>query len=465
MKKNEIGIIGTGVMGASLSKNFLSKGFNISVFDKDLEKLKKLDEQTNDSLTIFPNLISFVESLEIPRKIILMLPAGDITDSCLDELKDILSKGDIVMDGGNSFYKDTNRRYDYLNKFGINFFGVGISGGEKGALIGPSIMPGGNKDSYNKISSLLEVISAHKNDKPCCSYIGEGGAGHFIKMVHNGIEYADMQIIAEIYLFLKFAMNKTNLEISSILSDWNQTEVKSYLIEITSSILSEEDPKTKEDLIDLIVDASSNKGTGKWTSIESFELGINISTITSSLQARIISNFALEREVVGSYFNSIESDIANITLDELREAYYLSKVIAYTQGFSMMKQADSENNWNLNLENIASTFRAGCIIQAEFLELIVEVYKEDSSLTNLLLSSKIKDILIDNEPSLRNLVVLSITRRIPIPTINSALTYIDQLSSPLLGANLIQAQRDLFGAHTFSRKDTEGVFHHEWKQN
>lgn len=301
-EKSEIGIIGTGVMGAALVKNFESKGFSISAYDKDIAKLEVLDSKTSGKVRIYKDLKAYIESLAKPRRIMLMLPAGKIIDSCIEELKIVLEKDDIIMDGGNSFFKDTIRRSKELTNLGFKFFGVGISGGEKGAEFGPCIMPGGNEESYRYIKTYLEKIAATKDGKPCCTYISENGAGHYVKMVHNGIEYSDMQLIAEVYLFMKKSMNKSNKEIAKIFEDWNKTEVKSYLIEITSKILKEQDNITGNDLIDYIKDESSSKGTGKWTSIESFELGIDVSMITSSLQARIISNNQQERKQLSRIF-------------------------------------------------------------------------------------------------------------------------------------------------------------------
>lgn len=461
MNKNNIGIIGTGVMGSALSKNFLSKNFSVSVYDKDIEKLNKLDNETNDTLTIYSDINLFVASLEVPRKIMLMVPAGSIVDDCIEDLIKVLDKEDIIMDGGNSFFKDTIRRSKKLSSLDINFFGVGISGGEEGALKGPSIMPGGPSNKYHLVKDYLETIAAQKNGVPCCSYIGKEGAGHFVKMVHNGIEYAHMQIISEVYLILKNILNKTNDEIADIFSSWNETKLSSYLVEITSKVLREKDVDNKDNLVDYIVDASSSKGTGKWTSIESFDLGINISSITSSMQARIMSNETLLRNEVNTYLSNNVNN-SPLTVENIKNAYYLSKVIAYTQGFSMMYKAGINYNWDLSLENIATTFTGGCIIQAKLLEVIKKIYKESNDLENLLLSCSVKQILIDNIEDLKLVNIEAIKFGVPTPSISSTLTYINQLTSKNLGANLVQGQRDYFGAHTFKRIDKEGTFHHDW---
>lgn len=461
--KSEIGIIGAGVMGSALAKNFANKNLSVSVCDIDTDKLDKLNRETTDLLAVHSDMVKFVESLVEPRKIILLLPDGKIIDECISKLTNIINKSDIIMDFGNSFYEDTNRRSALLKEKGYIYFGVGISGGEHGALTGPSIMPGGPSSSYNEIKPYLEKVAAHKNNEPCCSYIGDSGAGHFVKMVHNGIEYADMQLISEVYLFFKTALNKTNSEIADIFDKWNLSEVKSYLIEISAKVLRQKDPKTNGDLIDYIKDEASHKGTGKWTSTQSFELGINISTITSALQSRIISNYENERAVVNSYFEDTLNTKTMISIDTVKNAYYLAKVIAYAQGFSMISLKGKEEKWNLNLENIASVFRAGCIIQAQLLEIIKEIYSSDNDIANILLSKQIKNILIDNLWSLKEFNIEGMKYDLPMPVITSSLTYINQLKSNCLGANMVQGQRDFFGAHTFKRIDEEGAFHHEWK--
>ncbi len=465
-KTNEIGVIGTGVMGAALTKNFQSRGFQVAAYDRNYESSTRVASVCKGKVQAYETLEMFVESLEKPRRIFMMLPAGHIVDDTIALLIELLDKGDIIMDGGNSFFLDTRRRNQELTELGFHYFGVGVSGGEQGALIGPSIMPGGNEQGYEAIRPYLEAISAKKDGEPCCAYMGEDGAGHFVKMVHNGIEYADMQLIAEVYLFLKQVLNKSNAEIASILEEWNQGEAKSYLIEISAKVLREKDPETEGDLIDYIEDASSQKGTGKWTSIQSFEVGVDISMITAALQARIVSNLKKEREIIGNYARNTENVMGlalnEMKIEEVQKAYYLAKVAAYAQGFAMMKEAGKTYGWELDLENIASTFRAGCIIQADFLEVIMRVYKSQEDLANLLLHDEMKSIVLQNEKDLRIFNIYAIAKKVPTPVISSALMYLDQLKSPLLGANLIQGQRDYFGSHTFHRIDKEGVFHHGW---
>lgn len=467
-EKNQIAVVGLGVMGSALAKNFLSRGFSVALFNRTFATAKDIASQSEGKGFAYETLKDLVVSLEKPRKLFFMLPAGEVVDQHISELESLLEPGDIIMDGGNSFFEDSRRRSAHCEAKGISFFGVGVSGGEQGALLGPSIMPGGKKESYGAISPYLESISAKKDGEPCCAYIGEDGAGHFVKMVHNGIEYADMQLIAELYLYCKEVLHKSNGDIADILESWQETEVKSYLIEISATVLREKDPDSSGDLVDAIVDAASQKGTGKWTSIQSFELGVNVSMITASLQGRIVSNLSKEREKLGAYWKNtpkMKLDIPEITLEELRSAYYLAKVVAYVQGFAMMSEAAKVYHWNLHLENIASIFRAGCIIQAEFLEVIMKLYRSQPNLENLFLHPEMETLVSSSIGHLRHLQVSSVAVGLPTPSISASLLYLDQLGSPLLGANLIQGQRDYFGAHTFLRRDKEGVFHHEWNQS
>ncbi len=466
--KNEIGVIGLGTMGKSLALNLSSNGFKVAGYNRSFETTKKIIDQNVENFSGYEHLNEFIDSLEKPRKVILMVKAGSVVDTFNETLLNVLEENDIIMDCGNSYYKDTIRRTNELAKNKIHFFGVGVSGGEKGALLGPSIMPGGDKHSYKHIEKYLNTISAKKNGEACCTYIGPDGAGHYVKMVHNGIEYADMQLIAEVYLFLRNALKLSNVEISSVFSQWNETDVKSYLIDITSKILLVKDVKTGKDLVDLIVDEASQKGTGKWTTLEAIDQDQNISLIQSAVQARIISNMKKERITFNKgSFDALRTNIKDsikITIEEVRIAYSLGKRVAYAQGFSQMSNASTLFGWNLNLKEIASIFRAGCIIQAELLEVLMKVYEKNSSLVNFLLDDSIFTDLMTSTVSLRKLCMLSLYDEIPIPVLNSAITYIDQLKSKTLGANVIQAQRDFFGAHTFERIDTEGTFHYEWEE-
>ncbi len=462
--KNQIGVAGLGVMGRALALNLYNNGFLVSGYNRSYEVAKKIEEE-NNGFSAFRELSDFVNSLQKPRKIILMLPAGKVVDEFIENLLEFLDDGDIIMDAGNSYFKDTIKREKYLAKKNIKFYGVGVSGGEKGALLGPSIMPGGNKENYKLIKPFLDKISAKKNGEDCCEYIGENGAGHYVKMVHNGIEYADMQIISELYLILKKSYKLSNLEISDFFKELNEGESKSYLLEITYKILKTKDYKTQNDLIDMIKDTVSQKGTGKWTCIEAINQMQTVSTIEASLNARFISNMSDEREILNNKIDTKTNSNIEFSKEELKSAYYLAKLVAYAQGFAQMANASKMYNWDLNLSKIAAIFRAGCIIQAELLELLMKTYEGNKKADNFLLHDDILKIINENIDDLRNVILKSIQTKIPTPSMAAALTYLDQLNSNLLGANLIAAQRDFFGAHTFNRIDEEGVFHYEWEEN
>lgn len=455
--KSNIGVIGSGVMGLAISKNLAKKNFSVSLYDNDEKKLNEINN-TNELIKIFKNINNYIESLEKPRKILLMVPAGDPVKECIKTLSEKLNEGDIIIDGGNSFYKDTEKNFKKLKSKKINFLGIGISGGEKGALEGPCIMCGGDEKVYKQVEEILKKISAQHENESCCAYAGNNSAGHFVKMIHNGIEYADMQIIAEVYIFLKNNLSKTNKEISEIFKNWGETPLKSYLLEITSKILLEKE--NDNSIIDLIEDIASNKGTGLWTSIESHKMQTNASVITASFDARVISNEIENRKKIKKNSEKISS---NLSIEEIFDAYYLSKIVIYTQGFSMMQKANELYDYKINLKKISSIFRSGCIIQCKLLDLIMESFEKNNE--NLLISERFSKILKTNEQSLRNLVIELIKCKTPAPAFTNSLTYIDQLQAEELGANIIQGQRDFFGAHTFKRIDKKGDFHYEWEKN
>ena len=454
---NSIGVIGLGVMGKNIAINMMNNGFKVSGFNRGFSRTKELIKENHSNLEGFEHIEDFVNSLSSPKKIFLMVPAGNPVDEVIDELIPLLKSGDIIMDGGNSYFKDTNRRGLKLAKLDINYFGVGVSGGEEGALKGPSIMPSGSKNAYSLISNILEAIAAKKDGESCCTYIGPEGSGHYVKMVHNGIEYADMQLLAEVYLLLKNS-GYTNKEISSILEDWNKTDVESYLVDITSKVLKEKDSKTDNDLVDMIVDVSGNKGTGRWTSIEALSQEYNASLLTAAYQARIMSNELNLRKELG---NVVSKDEFNkLDLNTVRLAYSLAKSVAFAQGFGLYKNASEKYNWNLDLKAIASIFRAGCIIQAGLLSKIMDAYVE--GIENILVLPEFKKQVVENSKDLRSVVVEGMKAGLALPVFTSALTYLDQISTTSLGANVIQAQRDFFGAHTYQRIDMEGFEHHNW---
>ncbi|MFD6439962.1 decarboxylating NADP(+)-dependent phosphogluconate dehydrogenase [Peribacillus sp. NPDC060186] len=465
---NTIGVIGLGVMGSNIALNMASKGEQVAVYNytRDLtdQLVAKLDSQ---SLHPYYEIQDFVQSLETPRKIFLMVTAGKPIDSVINSLLLHLESGDIIMDGGNSHYEDTERRYDELKSKGISYLGIGISGGEVGALRGPSIMPGGDKDAYEKVAPILTKIAAKVNDDPCCTYIGPKGAGHFVKMVHNGIEYADMQLIAEAYTFLREKLHLEVNEIADIFETWNLGELKSYLIEITAEILRKKDEVTGLPLIDVILDKAGQKGTGKWTSIQAIDNGIPASIITESLFARYISALKEERvnaeNILTGPENVQQKLDKNKWIDYIRQALYMGKVCAYAQGFTQYKMTSELYGWDLPLKDIALIFRGGCIIRAEFLNVISEAYQEQLNLANLLISPYFAEKVTDYQVGLRKVVCEGINSGISFPCLSASLTYYDSYRTGISNANLLQAQRDYFGAHTYERRDLAGVFHTNWQ--
>lgn len=465
---NTIGVIGLGVMGSNIALNMASKGEQVAVYNytRDLtdQLVAELDGQ---SIHPYYEIQDFVQSLETPRKIFLMVTAGKAIDSVITSLLPHLESGDIIMDGGNSHYEDTERRYDELKSKGFSYVGIGISGGEVGALKGPSIMPGGDKDAYEKVAPILTKIAAKVNDDPCCIYIGPKGAGHFVKMVHNGIEYADMQLIAEAYTFLREKLHLEVNEIADIFETWNQGELKSYLIEITAEILRKKDEVTGLPLIDVILDKAGQKGTGKWTSMQAIDNGIPASIITESLFARYISALKEERVHAENILTGPENVQQKLDKDEwidyIRQALYMGKVCAYAQGFTQYKMSSELNGWDLPLKDIALIFRGGCIIRAEFLNVISEAYQEQANLANLLISPYFAEKVAKYQVGLRKVVCEGINSGISFPCLGSSLTYYDSYRTGISNANLLQAQRDYFGAHTYERRDLAGVFHTNWQ--
>jgi len=465
---NTIGVIGLGVMGSNIALNMASKGEKVAVYNytRDLtdQLVAELDGQ---SIHPYYEIQDFVQSLETPRKIFLMVTAGKAIDSVITSLLPHLESGDIIMDGGNSHYEDTERRYDELKSKGFSYVGIGVSGGEVGALKGPSIMPGGDKDAYEKVAPILTKIAAKVNDAPCCTYIGPKGAGHFVKMVHNGIEYADMQLIAEAYTFLREKLHLEVNEIADIFETWNQGELKSYLIEITAEILRKKDEVTGLPLIDVILDKAGQKGTGKWTSMQAIDNGIPASIITESLFARYISALKEERvhaeNILTGPENVQQKLDKNEWIDYIRQALYMGKVCAYAQGFTQYKMSSELNGWDLPLKDIALIFRGGCIIRAEFLNVISEAYQEQPNLANLLISPYFAEKVAKYQVGLRKVVCEGINSGISFPCLGSSLTYYDSYRTGISNANLLQAQRDYFGAHTYERRDLAGVFHTNWQ--
>lgn len=464
--KHEIGVIGLSVMGSNLALNIADHGFTTAVYNRTNEVSQAFVKQhPHKNIVAYETLETFCESLQKPRRVLLMIKAGDAVDGVIEQLLEYLEEGDIILDGGNSFFKDTQRRYTYLKKKGLVFFGTGISGGESGARFGPAIMPGGESHAYHSIQPILEAISAHVGSEPCCTFIGQGGAGHYVKMVHNGIEYADMQLISEAYRILKYIGGLTNEAIAEVFETWNQEELDSYLMRISARILKEKDTLSKQDLIDVIVDVSAQKGTGKWTNLEAIDLGVDLSMITAALNMRFMSGLLQERKQGATIFVKpcvkLQKNI-NEFIEDVKYSLYVGKIAAYAQGYKLLATASNEYNWNLDLADITKIFRGGCIIEAKFLQNIVHAYEKNAHLSNLIFDDYFSTNLKLHTSKLRETIIISVQNGISIPAFSNALSYLDAYTSEHIGANFIQAQRDLFGAHTFERNDREGKYHHEW---
>lgn len=466
MSKQQIGVIGMAVMGRNLALNIESRGFSVSIYNRSRDKTEEvIAEHSDKRLVPYYSIENFVNSLEKPRRILIMVQAGKGTDAVIDELRPLLDKGDIIIDGGNAYFEDTIRRNKMLSDEGFNFIGTGVSGGEEGALKGPSIMPGGQKEAYELVAPILEKIAAKANGEPCVAYIGPDGAGHYVKMAHNGIEYGDMQLIAESYSVLKHVGGLTNDELSDVFSDWNKGELDSYLTEITADIFKYKD-KNGDYLVDKILDAAGNKGTGKWTSQSALDLGEPLSLITESVFARYISaikdqRVAASKVLKGPSKEEFRGD-KQALIEKVRKALYMGKIISYAQGFAQLKAASEHYNWQLNYGEIAKIFRAGCIIRAQFLQKITDAYSENNNIDNLLLAPYFSKTVEAYQQSLRDVICLAVSQGIAVPTLSAAIAYYDSYRSAVLPANLIQAQRDYFGAHTYKRIDKEGVFHTDW---
>ncbi|SDW71659.1 NADP-dependent phosphogluconate dehydrogenase [Paenibacillus sp. PDC88] len=470
MSKQQIGVAGLAVMGKNLALNMESKGFTVALYNRSSEKTKELlAEAEGKNFVGTYSIEEFVASLETPRKIMMMVKAGEPTDALIEQLVPHLEEGDILIDGGNAYFPDTERRYQKLAAKGLRFIGAGVSGGEEGALKGPAIMPGGQKDAYDLVEPILTAISAKVNGDPCSTYIGEGGSGHYVKMVHNGIEYGDMQLIGEAYHLLKDVLHLNTDELHEIFTEWNRGELDSYLIEITADIFSKQDPDTGKPMVDVILDAAGQKGTGKWTSQSSLDLGVPLSIVTESVFARFLSAMKEERAAASKILSGPDTKPydgnAKEFIEAVRKALYASKIASYAQGFAQLRSASDEYNWNLNFGSIAMIFRGGCIIRARFLENIKEAYDKNPDLKNLLLDDYFGWVVNNYQEAWRKVVSIAVQYGIPVPAFASALAYYDSYRTERLPANLLQAQRDYFGAHTFNRVDKEGTFHYQWMES
>ncbi len=473
----DIGLIGLAVMGENLALNMESKGFEVAVFNRTVSRVDDFIAGAANGKNIIgaKSIPEFIGTLDAPRKIILMVKAGEPVDAFIQLLLPHLSEGDLIIDGGNSNFNDTMRRHAELEEKQILFIGTGISGGEEGALKGPAMMPGGSKKAYTLVEPIFTKIAAQVEGIPCCSYIGPNGAGHYVKMVHNGIEYGDMQLICEAYSLMKSILGMNTDEMHEVFNRWNQGELNSYLIEITADIFTQCDASGTP-FVDVVLDQAGQKGTGKWTSISALDLGISAPTIAEAVFARCISAIKSERVEASNVINgpsgTYDGD-RDEALQAIHDALYAAKICSYAQGFALMREASAENDWDLNLGQIALGWRGGCIIRAKFLHRIAEAYERDPDLPNLLLDSYFKDVIETAQPHWRDVVSTATQLGVPIPAFSSALAYFDSYRNSRLSANLIQAMRDYFGAHTYHKIDGDGnviigkdgeptVFHTEW---
>jgi 6-phosphogluconate dehydrogenase len=465
-REYEIGIVGLGVMGANLMLNIAEKGFSVAGYDKDAEKVESVKKQAGQwKIYSTESTLDFISSLRKPRSVLMLVPAGGPVDEVIQDVTEYLEKDDLLIDGGNSYFKDTKIRADQLKQKGILFMGMGVSGGEEGARHGPSLMPGGPPEAYDRVKGILEASAAKVNGQPCVTYLGPGAAGHFVKMVHNGIEYGIMQLIAESYALLKQGLNFSDNDLQKTYEDWNEGPLNGYLMEITSRIFEKTDEVTGRKLIDQILDIARQKGTGMWTSQSAMELQDPIPTIDIAVSMRDLTVFEKERERVFELFQPEMPPInieTPVFLKQLHNALYASIMLTYIQGFSLLSVASDKYDYDLDNESVAQIWRGGCIIRSAMLEDIRGAFRMNKNLTNLLLDPVIAEKIKNNSRELRQVVCLSAMAGIPVPALMASLGYLDSFCSSWLPANLIQAQRDYFGAHTYERIDAKGTFHTQW---
>ena len=466
-----IGVVGLGTMGQNLARNLAHNGFAVSVYNRTTARVDTFMKQFAGEGAFTPAYSpdELITQLEPPRVILMMVTAGAAVDETIDHLAPSLKDGDILIDGGNSYFLDSVRRGRALEAKSLRFIGTGVSGGEEGALKGPSIMPGGPREAYDRVAPMLTKISAHVDGEPCCTYIGPGGAGHYVKMVHNGIEYADIQLIAEAYDLLSQALNLGAEELSRVFAEWNQGDLESYLIQITSEVLAKRDRATGRPLVDVILDEAAQKGTGKWASQSALDLGIPVTAITEAVFARFLSALKTDRMLASRTLpgpnGARPAAMPASLVDDVRSALYASKMVAYAQGFEQMQAASNENGWDLKLGAIARIWRGGCIIRARFLNRITEAYAAESDLKNLLLAPYFRDAIASTQEAWRRVISVAVERGIPVPAFASSLSYYDAYRRERLPANLVQGLRDYFGAHSYKRVDREGSFHTRWAQD
>jgi 6-phosphogluconate dehydrogenase len=465
----DFGMVGLGTMGRNLLLNIADHGFAAIGFDKDISKAQLLESSATAGTNVkgVNSLADMISQLKLPRKIMLLVPAGPIVDAVIKDLLPLVSQGDIIIDGGNSHFTDTLRRIDALKDQQVHFIGMGVSGGEEGARKGPSIMPGGDVEAWSVLQPILEAVSAKVNDQPCVAYMGKQAAGHYVKMVHNGIEYAIMQLISETYDILKRGVGLTNDELHQTFKQWNEGELKSFLVEITAAVFSENDPLTGNRLVDMILDKAGSKGTGKWTSQEAMDLPVSIPTIDMAVAMRDLSTYKDERVLASGLYKPV---IKSFTGDKEKniqlahDALYTGILICYAQGLAMLQKASAERKMDIPLRDVVSIWRGGCIIRSSLLELFTAIYKKQPGLSNILLDKKIAALVKKKQRGFRKIIQQCAGAKIPAAGLMSSLAYLDAYSSEKMPVNLIQAQRDLFGAHTYQRIDKEGSFHTEWTE-
>jgi len=456
IKTAQFGVVGLGVMGQNLALNIHDHGSSVAVWNLEPEMVDQFTGEHHEIVGT-KELHDFVQALERPRRILMMIKAGDPVDQMLKKLAPLLSPGDIVIDGGNSWFKDTQRREAEMRNVNLNFFGMGVSGGEEGARHGPSLMPGGSREAYEHLKPILESIAAKSDSGPCVTHCGPDGAGHFVKMVHNGIEYGDMQLIAEAYDLLRKALGLSAAEIADVFTGWSKGVMESYLVEITSQVLRANDPKTGKPLVDMILDKAGQKGTGKWTAQVALDLAIPIPTIAAAIDARILSSMKEERvaasKMLGGGSTQKYSGDKNELIKCIHGALYAAKICSYAQGMSLIRAGSKEYNWGVNLREMARIWKAGCIIRARLLDSIMKAFERNPELPNLLLDDQFKSAVLGEEANWRKVISTAVGLGIPVPAMSASLAYFDSYRSPELPQNLTQAQRDFFGAHTYQRKD------------
>jgi 6-phosphogluconate dehydrogenase len=464
----DFGMIGLGTMGRNLLLNLADHGFAAIGFDKDLTQAGVLESSATPGTTVkgATSLSEMVQQLKTPRKIMMLVPAGQAVDSVIRDLLPLLEKGDIIIDGGNSHYTDTLNRIEYLKDKNVHFIGMGVSGGEHGARTGPSIMPGGDVEAWHQLKPLLEAISAKVNNEPCVSYMGKEAAGHYVKMVHNGIEYAIMQLISEVYDILKRVAGLNNDELHDVFNKWNEGDLRSFLVEITADIFLKEDDLTKNRLVDMIMDKAGAKGTGKWTSQDAMNIGVPIPAIDVAVTMRAISAIKGERKEAAALYKPLVKTIRSgkeKTIEQLHDALYCATIICYAQGLAMLHKASADLKMDIPLKYVVKIWRGGCIIRSSLLEVFAKVYAGKSAPSNILLNKKIASLVKKKSGNLRKIIRLAVSNKVPAPGLMNTLAYLDAYSTEALPVNLIQAQRDYFGAHTYQRTDREGVFHTNWQ--